>query len=455
MKSKKHSFFKSLIILLLFVPCIFFFSACSNDIPFYEQAGYESLEAMLEDLKGADGTDGINGIDGVDGVDGSNGKDAPQETSYDIYLKAKELGEYNGTYIDFVKDVLKLTETDEGVLANKNLASVVTVKTNSTSYGGQSGSGVIYRINGDYSAFILTNYHVTYCEGSHSPYEEYKLNLYGNDQTKEFQATYVGGSKNYDIAVLYVDPTNGKALEDYGAVAATLNTNDPIMGTKVFAIGNARGKGLSITSGVVSVDSEYQILSVGGSNPNVRLIRHDAYIFRGNSGGGLFNNKGELIGITNGGLSKGSTNNEANLINFAIPASAVKGVAENIIENCFGTTNKVIKTFDFGFTYESTTSSGTNGEIVSQTDYVYISLVNQSIIPDSPTLVRFDKIVSLSLSDGETEIKKDITRTHHVNDFLLLANDSHTLKIEVSRNGEAENIVVELKVSELEELNIS
>ena len=445
MKTKKHSFFKSLIILLLFVPCIFFFSACSGDIPFYEQAGYESLEAMIADLKGADGKDGIDGVDGTDGTPGSNGQNAPQETSYDIYLKAKELGEYSGTYIDFIKDVLKLTETDEGVQANKNLASVVTIKTNSPGFGGQSGSGVIYRINGDDSAFILTNYHVAYCTDSKSPYEQYTLNLYGNDSTKEFSATFVGGAKHYDLAILYVDPTNAQALKTYGAVAATINTDDAIMGSKVYAIGNARGAGLSITSGVVSVDSETQILNVGGINPTVRLIRHDAYIYKGNSGGGLFNNKGELIGITNGGLSKTSTNNEANLINYAIPASAVKGVAENIITNCFGQACKQLKSFDFGFEYSSTTSSGSNGDVVSKTDYVYVSAVD-----GIENLVVSDKIVSLTLTDGTNEIKQNVSRLHHVNDFLLLANTTHTLKLEVSRYGESNTIVVEIEINELD-----
>lgn len=450
MKSKKHSFFKSLIILLLFVPCIFFFSACSNDIPFYEQAGYESLEAMIEDLKGADGKDGTDGEDGQNGLPGSNGQDAPQETSYDIYLKAKELGEYSGTYIDFVKNVLNITETDEGVLANKNLASVVTIKTNTPQFGGQSGTGVIYKINGDGSAFIITNYHVVYCADAKAPYQEYKLNLYGNDSSKQFSASFVGGAKNYDLAVLYVSASDATPLQNYGAVAATINTDDAVMGSKVYAIGNARGAGLSITSGVVSVDSETQILNVGGINPTVRLIRHDAYIFKGNSGGGLFNNRGELIGITNGGLSKASTNNEANLINFAIPASAVKGVAENIITNCFGQACKQLKSFDFGFEYNSTNSSGSNGDVVSKTDYVYVSTVD-----GIEGLSVGDKIVSLTLTDGNTELKQDVSRLHHVNDFLLLANETHTLKLKVSRYEVADPIIIELEISALDDIFIA
>ena len=444
MKSKRQSFFKSLIILLLFVPCIFFFSACSSDIPFYEQAGYESLEAMLEDLKGKDGEDG------EDGLNGTNGQDAPQETSYDIYLKAKELGEYNGSYIDFVKDVLKLTETDEGVLANKNLASVVTISTSGT-----TGSGVIYNINPDNSAFIVTNYHVVYNSSTKSTFTEYNLNLYGNSTEKNFKAEFIGGSINYDLAVLYVNSTNGQALEDYGAVPATINTTDAIMGSKVFAIGNTRGKGLSITSGVVSVDSDTQTLSVAGKSPIVRLIRHDAYIYGGNSGGGLFNNKGELIGITNGGLKANMTGNEANLINFAIPASSVKGVAENIIKNCFNQARYQLKTFDFGFSYTSTESSGQNGELVTQTDDVYISSINPSKLPASTNLVIGDQILSITLTDGNTELKQTVSRLHHINDFLLLADETHTLKIEVSRQGLIDPVIVEIDVDQLDIVHVS
>jgi len=443
MKTKKRSFFKSLILLILFVPCIFFFSACSNDVPFYEQAGYESLEAMLADLKGADGKDGE---DGENGLNGTNGQDAPQETSYDIYLKAKELGEYNGSYIDFVKNVLNLTETNENVLINKNLASVVTIKTSTPNYGSQSGTGVIYSIDFENDlAFVITNYHVAYCSGTLSPYESFKLNMYGNDPSKEFDAYFVGGSKHYDIAILSV--TNCDVFEAYNAVPATFNTADATMGSKCFAIGNTIGQGISITSGVISKDSEERILSVGGENPVVRLIRHDAYIAGGNSGGGLFNSRGELVGITNGGLKSTSTGGESNLINFAIPASAVKGVAENIITNCYNTVCKQLKTFNFGFEFESSSSSGHNGDLVSQTDVVYISSIDAEILPET-TLSVNDKIVSLTLTDGTTELKQNVSRLHHVNDFLLLANSTHTLKLEVSRTGVAENIIVEFDLSE-------
>lgn len=438
MSRKNKSFLKCLIVFVLILPCIMFFSACSS------QNGKSAYELAVE--QGFDGTldEWLESLKGTNGVNGENAK---KETSYDIYLQAKKLGQYDGEYIDFVRDVLKIKETDEGIVANSCIPSVVTITAGGGVFGTATGSGVIYQIDSNNNAFILTNYHVAESGISNN---KYKLNLYGNDSSKSFSASFVGGSKTYDLALLYVE--NCQTLEDYNAKAATLNVADPIMGSKCFAIGNANGQGISVTSGCISVDSEQRTITSGSYTCSHRVIRHDAYTFGGNSGGGLFNANGELIGITNGGLSSSSTSGSDNMIKFAIPASIVKGFANNIIKNCFNTTKTQIQSFNYGFEYYIADSSLSSGDVTTKTETVLISSVASALA--SKNIQTEDKIVSIKLKNQNEEISQTITRVHHVEDTLLLADSSHTLTLELSRIGVAETFTIEIDLSALTKTEI-
>lgn len=450
MKKNKLSIFKSLIIVFLLLPCMILFSACSTTGKSayelaVEQGFVGTLDEWLESLKGSDGADGN---DGANGTNGTNGSDATTETTYQMYLKAKELGEFDGEYITFLRDVLKIKENDEGMVANNCLPSVVSINASSDS-GSSAGTGVIYKLDSEGNAYIITNYHVAYSVNDGAIFENFNLNFYGNSISKAFPATFVGGSKTYDLAVLYVEAN--QVFEDYGAKAVTINTNDVLMGSDCYTIGNANAQGISITSGCISVDSEFRQSSSGGYTCRHRFIRHDAYTTNGNSGGGLFNSDGELVGITNGGLSASSTGGQANMIKFAIPASIVKGVADNIIANCSGNASTTISTFIFGFDYYSADSSINTDDVISITEVIKISAVNNSIIDISENMRVDDTIVSLSLTDTSGTITKEVSRLHHVEDFLLLAKSSHTLTITLSRAGEHGNIIVELDLSTFEE----
>ena len=421
------------------VPCLFFFSACSgsNGKSAYELAVEQGFTGTLEEwLESLKGTNGLNGT-----IENNNSS----ESSYDIYRKAVELGEYNGKYIDFVRDVLGLTETDPMVVANSCLSSVVTINASSSSSTAE-GSGVIYSIDENNNAFIITNYHVVapVIKGTNV---EFSLNLYGNNDEKSFNAYFVGGTKTYDLAVLYAG--NCEILEECGAEAVTINTNAPIMGSTCFAIGNTNGDGISITNGCISVDSELRNIEVDGLKIPHRIIRHDAYMYGGNSGGGLFNINGELIGITNAGL-KTTT---ANLIKFAIPSNVVYGVVNNIIKNCFGKSAEQLVSFSYGFETDSVESSQTNEEFIHPVETIKITSINSSILNGKNIQVN-DTVVSAKLSNGNTTLSQTITRYYHLEEFLLLADNTHTLTLELSRTGETENIIVEIDLSQLETIFI-
>ena len=103
-----------------------------------------------------------------------------------------------------------------------------------------------------------------------------------------------GNNTNSDLAVLRV---SDEALSGSDALAAEYA--DAVVGEQAYAIGNAEGDGISVTRGVVSVLSEQITISAADEWTQISFdaLRTDAAINQGNSGGGLFNERGELLGI--------------------------------------------------------------------------------------------------------------------------------------------------------------
>ena len=167
-----------------------------------------------------------------------------------------------------------------------------------------SGSGVVYKTEDDGSAFVVTNYHVVYEKGSNTENhisDKIFIYLYGMVNEKyAIPATFVGGSANYDIAVLRVDKSEvmKKAIERGSVKAVQIGDSDGVLpGQTAIAIGNPATEelgGISVTGGIISVESEYISMTALDSSGTVemRVIRTDAPVNSGNSGGGLFNDAG-------------------------------------------------------------------------------------------------------------------------------------------------------------------
>ncbi|MBR0160647.1 MAG: trypsin-like peptidase domain-containing protein [Oscillospiraceae bacterium] len=176
-----------------------------------------------------------------------------------------------------------------------------------------SGSGFIITSDG----YILTNYHVI--DGS----DTVTVATYDNET---FDAKIVGYDESNDIAVLKIDAENLKPV--------TVGDSDRLrVGDTVYAIGNPLGElTFSLTRGIVSALSRNISTSSGAS---MNLIQTDCAINSGNSGGALFNEFGEVIGITNAKYSASNMYNEAEIdnIGFAIPINSVTGIVSSIIEN--------------------------------------------------------------------------------------------------------------------------
>jgi serine protease Do len=173
------------------------------------------------------------------------------------------------------------------------------------------GSGFII----DPSGYIISNYHVI--EGA----EEINITLPDNSK---YKAKVIGKDKKTDLALLKVD-----AKKDLPFV--TLGDSDAMrVGDWVIAVGNPFGLGGSVTQGIIS--ARQRSINAG---PFDDFLQTDAPINRGNSGGPLFNTKGEVIGINSAIFSPsgGSVG-----IGFAIPTSLAKPIIAQLKE--FGRTHR-------------------------------------------------------------------------------------------------------------------
>lgn len=192
--------------------------------------------------------------------------------------------------------------------------SVVEITTGTVSQSGSmghiitsgSGSGVIISSEG----YIITNHHVI--EGAD------RITVRLTDGT-EFSATLVGTDEKTDIAVIRINPESTKLT-----VAVLGASFDLVVGEDVIAIGNPLGSlGGTVTEGMVSATARQ--IKVG--NHVMTLLQTSAPVNPGNSGGGLFNLAGELVGIVN---AKVSAENVEGL-GFAVPVDTVYKVILELI----------------------------------------------------------------------------------------------------------------------------
>lgn len=312
-----------------------------------------------------------------------------------------------------------------------------------TPLGVSNGSGVIYQLdkaNGD--AYIITNHHVVTHNGTIS--NDIDVYLYGCEYgNRDITATYLGGSARYDIAVLVIKGSS--LLKKTNAEAVKILTKESIpAGTTAIAIGNAVGKGISVTDGIVSVESEIiRVDTESGTTKENRVMRIDAPVNEGNSGGGLFNRDGALIGIVSAKTTEVGVENIA----YAIPLSIALGVADNIIDNCDGslTTAPLVPTI--GATLQASDSYAyydKEWDAVRIREEVVISEVQINSYASRRGLKQGDVLHSFSINGGEEIV---ITRTFTLIDALLTCRPGDVLTLTYSRAGVRRTVVLTLTES--------
>ncbi len=385
----------------------------------------------------------------VGGIGGGFGGDYISREEVESMLKNQLIGDVTIENAPNYNITIENNGNKNLTAAAKSVLSAVSVQAglssgSGTSTGIASGAGVIYKLDGEGGAYIITNYHVVYDAYANNSYhasEKINVYLYGME-AKDYAipATYVGGSMSLDIAVLKV--TGSKILLESPATAVTIadSSTISILDTAI-AIGNPASGGLSATVGAVNVDSERVIMKLAdGSTPaeGQRLIRIDTPVNSGNSGGGLFNDQGELIGIVNAKNVQDGVDN----IGYAIPSSIVKPVVDNIIDYCDG------KNFWHPYRYLMGISVGI-GEMYAEYDETS-GRVNKvetarvaSVSTTSPVRGKLEvgDIITKVDIDG---VSIDITRYYQVSEFMYNARANSVVTIQILRDGVASTVVVNM-----------
>ena len=179
-----------------------------------------------------------------------------------------------------------------------------------TSASAVAGTGFIITSDG----YIMTNYHVI-----EPAYENnYKITVLFKDGTS-YEASVAGFEEDSDVAVLKID------ANDLSPVSIG-NSDNIAVGDSVFAIGHPLGElDFSMTSGRVSA-LDRSITADRNSAP-INMFQFDAAINSGNSGGPVFNESGEVIGIATAKV--GSSGVEG--LGFAIPINDAADIANELI----------------------------------------------------------------------------------------------------------------------------
>ena len=217
--------------------------------------------------------------------------------------------------------------------------------------------GRIYESEGSGSGVILTaDGYIATC--AHVVEDATKITVILNDDT-EYAAELIGKDSRNDLAIIKIDAQN--------LTPAEIGDSDMLtVGEDVIAIGNPLGelRGTA-TSGIISALRR----PVTVEKVNMELIQTDAAISPGNSGGGLFNASGKLIGIVN---AKASDENAEGL-GFAIPINDVLGEINDLLNYGYITgkaylgvyTQNVTLRSDYGFWQYSTVSCVQVGDVVA------------------------------------------------------------------------------------------
>lgn len=291
--------------------------------------------------------------------------------------------------------------------------SVVAITTNTISNNaivGQyvqegAGSGVIISEDG----YIITNTHVI------SKATSIFVRLHDE---KEYQAEIVGSDVTTDIAVIKINVT--------GLTPITFGDSENIVvGQTVVAIGNPLGElGGTVTSGIISAkDRELTI-----NKQNMNLLQFSAAVNPGNSGGGLFNLDGELVGIVN------AKNSDVGIegLGFAIPANDAQNVAKQLIEN-----GKVTGRPQLGVTVIEISNSAEIYQYVSDPIYPYLDTTGVYVIEaTSPHMFLGDKIIAI---DGQS-----INTQDDLKDYINTKKVGDSVSVTISRNKQMVTMTIEL-----------
>ena len=283
-----------------------------------------SLSGILEKYRESDTTDGT-----------ADSSVKPSNTVGNIIIYKSSTASPAET--DFTETVARVEKS----VVEINTETVIYQKYYGNYIQSGAGSGVI--IGSDEAKdvyYVITNHHVVDSANTIT------VRLYDGS---EYNASLVAEDEISDIALVSISVSSGTEL----SVAAYGDSSELRNGQDIFAIGNPLGQlGGSVIKGIISKTERH--ISVSGIR--MSLLQIDASVNPGNSGGGLFDMAGNLVGIVN---AKSSGDNVDGL-GFAIPINTAIKVANELIEKGY-----VSGRLGFGVTLKDAAVSSVNYSVVS------------------------------------------------------------------------------------------
>lgn len=267
------------------------------------------------------------------------------------------------------------------------------------------GSGFIISEDG----YVVTNNHVV------EKAEDISVILENGDK---YEAKVIGKDPKTDLAVIKFEPEGKLQTVEFG------DSDKLRIGDWVIAIGNPFGLGYTVTSGIVSAKGRSLGLGVYDD-----FIQTDASLNPGNSGGPLFNLKGEVVGVNTAIVARGQG------IGFAIPVNMAEFVIEQLKEG-----GKVVRGW-LGVYVQKLTPEIATSLNLKEDEGALVS----DVTPGSPA-------EKAGISRGDVIIEYDGNKIDDVSDLTTLAGvtpPGTEVKIKLLHNGETIDLTV--KLSEMPE----
>lgn len=329
-------------------------------------------------------------------------------------------------YVNYVPNSYTVSgSTSKSFVDAVNDARQTVVEINSAlSNGTSAGSGVMYATDGNVT-YIVTNFHVI--ENA----TQFKVILYDGSIITNVQL--VGGDDEQDIAILMIEGNYKTATIRQ---VSSESGNAIKLGETVFAIGNPLGKlGGSVTKGIISCLNREIVVD----NKARSLMQTDVAINSGNSGGGLFDENGNLIGIVNAKVS--ATGVEG--IAFAISIDNVVKVADELIETHTHDAT-TLKVSSYGYVkgrielgFDASYTSLMSGFFITE-KALYVTACDSRLQAYASGLRQYDKIVSIIKDDKENAMNSDADFTNFKNTLKI----GDKIAIKVLRDGETKTFTI-------------
>lgn len=297
------------------------------------------------------------------------------------------------------------------------------------------GSGVIFEDDKESGvAYILTCLHVVY----NYPDDIYVM-LYDNYTPIPARRIQYYSSV-YDIAVIRIESDEYKSENSQATRAEVANSSYIAEGDGVVAIGNAQGQGISVTSGTISKVNDFVTTDstngVSGAGSRKRAIRTDAAINTGNSGGGLFNDRGQLIGIVNAKSGDTSVSGVA----YAVHSNVALSIARNVLRNSQAPVKADI---GLNFTATKLRLEEVGGKYIPYEE-VYVSSIEDGS-PFAGSSLKgdgTDRVLGFWINNQYVEMVSRYTFDDYA--FTISKGDTVVFKVRHS-NGNEENITIKVE----------